>query len=100
MSKRESFWEILDNFSPDIVIGCQTWLTSSILNNKIIPKLYRTDCSDGYGGVLIGVRGELTSANSFWEICAVTIHDYCNRELIIISTYRPPNRDVLYQQEL
>ena len=51
MSKRESFWEILYSCSLDIVMGCETWLTSSILINEIIPNnynLYRTDCSDGY----------------------------------------------------
>ena len=27
-NKKESFWEMLDNYSPDIVIGCKTWLNS------------------------------------------------------------------------
>ena len=34
----------------------KTWLTSLILNNKIIPysyNLYHSDHSDGYGGVAI-----------------------------------------------
>ena len=107
MSKKESFWEILDSCSPDIVVGCETWLTPLILNNEIIPNnynLYRTDRSDGYGGVLIGVNANLISetlhTNSSCEICAVRILTFYNQELIIIGTYRPPNRDVLYQQEL
>ena len=35
MSKRESFWEMLDNCSPDIVVGCETWLRPSILDNQM-----------------------------------------------------------------
>ena len=66
--------------------------------------LCHIDHSDGYGGVLIRVRAELISeillTNSSCEIRAVKIHAYHNQELIIIGTYRPPNRDVLYQQEL
>ena len=50
LSKKESFWETLDDHTPDIVIGCETWLNSSILDNEIMPKsykLYRKDREDG-----------------------------------------------------
>ena len=80
-NKKESFWEMLDNYSPDIVIGCETWLNSSILDNEIMPtnyKLYRRDRDDGYGGVLIGVSTTLTSEpvdiDTLCEVCAVSIH--------------------------
>ena len=49
LSKKKSFWEMLDNYSPDIAVGCETWLTSSVLNNEIMPrnyKLYRKDWED------------------------------------------------------
>ena len=59
ISKKEIFWKLLENHSPDIIASCETWLTSSILDNEIIPdnyKLYRKDRKDGYDGVLIGIK--------------------------------------------
>jgi len=38
--KKESFLEMLDNYSADIVIGCETWLNSSTLDNEIMPTNY------------------------------------------------------------
>ena len=48
-SKKEVIWEVLEIYSPDIITGCKTWLTSSILDNEVIPrnyKLYRKDRSN------------------------------------------------------
>ena len=96
---------MLDNYSPDI--GCETWLNSSILNNEIMPKnykLYWRDRDDGYGGVLIGISTTLTSEHvdidSLCEMCAVSIHLSHSQELIVIGAYRPPSRDITYQQNL
>jgi len=106
-NKKESFWEMLDNYSPDIVIGCETWLNSSILDNEIMPqnyKLYRRDRDDGYGGVLIGVSTNLPSEpvdiETLCEVSAVSIRLSHNQELIVIGAYRPPSRDITYQQNL
>ena len=55
---------------------------------------YRTDHSDGYGGILIGVRAEL----AYLQIVLVTF--VLSQELIIIGIYTPPNQDILYQQDL
>ena len=97
---------MLENHSPDIITGCETWLTSSILCNEVIPrnyKLYRKDRKDGYGGVLIGIKFNLLSKlidlNTSCEICAVVI-ELSQNQLVVINAYRPPNRDVIYQQEL
>ena len=56
------FWKLLDNYSPDIVVACETWLDQSIKDNEIILtnyKLYHHDCSDGYGGVFIAVNNTI-----------------------------------------
>ena len=105
-SKKEVFWEVLEIYSPDIITGCETWLTSSILDNEVIPrnyKLYRKDCKDGYGGVLIGIKSNLLTKlidlNTSCEICAVVIQ-LSQNQYVVINAYRPPNRDVMYQQEL
>ena len=99
---------MLGNYSPDIIAGCETWLTSSILDNEIIPdnnyKLYRKDRKDGYGGVLLGIKSNLFSTpvdfDTSCEICAAIIQLSLNQQLVVINVYRPPNRDLEYQQEL
>ena len=75
MSKRKSFWEMLDNCSPDIVVGCETWLRPSILDNEIFPQnynLYRTDRSDGFGGAIISYRYPLSINKNQLLVCLLT----------------------------
>ena len=62
ISKKEVFWELLDNYSPDVVVACETWLNQSIANNEFISpnyKMYRLDRNDGYGGIFISVKAIL-----------------------------------------
>ena len=105
-SKKEVFWEVLEIYSPNIITGCETWVTYSILDNEVIPrnyKLYRKDRKDGYGSVLIGIKSNLLTKlidiNTSCEICAVVIQLPQN-QYVVINAYRPSNRDVMYQQEL
>ena len=85
-------------YAPDIIIGCKTWLRPNIFDNEIIPsiyKLYHTDRIDGYGGVLVGVRTNIISQQIYIsEICAIKVYLSSGQPLIIMSAYRPPNRDV------
>ena len=78
-SKKEVFWEVLEIYSPEIITGCETWLTSSILDNEVIPrnyKLHQKYRKDGYGGVLIGIKSNLLTKlidlNTSCEICATS----------------------------
>ena len=99
---------LLGNYSPDIIAGCETWLTSSILDNEIIPdnnyKLYRKNRKDGYSGVLLGIKSNLFSTlvdfDTSCEICAAIIQLSLNHQLVVINVYRPPNRDLEYQQRI
>ena len=57
LSKKEAFWETIDCYQPDFIVGCKTWLNHSIFDSEVLPdnyKVYRKDHADGYGGVLIG----------------------------------------------
>ena len=97
VSKKEVFWELLDTHTPDIIIGCETWLTPNIFDNEIIPptyKLYRTDRIDGYGGVLVGVKTNFISqqicTSDSCEISIVKVHLSFGQSLIIMGAYRPP----------
>jgi len=101
------FWELLDNYSPDAVVACETWLDPSIKDNEIITtkyKLYRCDRSDGYGGVFIAVNNDINCQPlqlcDSCELYAVKLFLPNNHSLIIIGAYRPPNRDIVYAENL
>ena len=64
LSSRESLWQLIDQHNPDIIYGCETWLNQSVYDNEVLPssyKLYHNDRTDGYGGVLLGIKSELPS---------------------------------------
>ena len=55
----------IESLKPDIIIGCETWLTPSIASAEFLPDGYlktppvRKDRHDGYGGVMIAVKDDL-----------------------------------------
>ena len=107
ISKKEVFWELLDNYSPDVVVACETWLNQSIANNEFISpnyKMYRLDRNDGYGGIFISVKSNFSSQliqyGESCELCAVKLRLTGCASMIIIGAYRPPNRDITYMQYL
>ena len=107
VSKKETFLEHIDYYNPDIILGCETWLNDSILNNEILPpsyRLYRNDRIDGYGGVMIGVKSNLDSQlldiQLNLEICIVSVHLTDGKQLILICAYRPPSSDLTYFNDL
>ena len=107
ISKKEVFWELLENYSPDVVVACETWLNQSIANNEFISpdyKIYRLDRDDGYGGIFIAVKSNISSQlikyGESCEMCAVKLCLTEYDSLIIIGAYRPPNRDISYIQHL
>ena len=65
--------------------------------------MHQKDCKDGYGVVLIGIKSNLLTKlidlNTSCEICAIVIQ-LSQNQYVLINAYRPPNRDVMYQQEL
>ena len=64
-AKREAFWNLVESRKPDIVLGCETWLKSTITNQEVMSpgyEVYRNDRSDGYGGVLIAVKSHYISS--------------------------------------
>ena len=57
-----------------------------------------------HGGVLIGIKSNLFSKpvdyDTSCEICAAINQLSLNQQLVVINVYRPPNRDLQYQQVL
>ena len=106
-AKKETFWELLGSSNPDIIIASETWLTPAIQNSKVIPEnyqVYRTDRADGYGGVLIGIKDDIIAdkleIDHQNELVAVKITTVRKNPLIIISAYRPTNKDEVYISSL
>ena len=64
LTKKEFLWQFIENQQPDVFLASETWVKSDIHDSKIIPAdfgydHFRNDRSDGYGGVLIAVKGTL-----------------------------------------
>ena len=100
---------LLDTTKPDVIIGTETWLDSSISSSEYFPasryNVYRRDRppnskGQSHGGVLIAINSEFdsTEVNSLQTDCEIvwvelTIQN--SRKLLLSSFYRPqPNDDV------
>jgi len=103
ISKKQALWESIDLYQPDFITGCETWLSQSVFDSEVLPenyRIYRKDRSDGYGGILIGIKkqyqSEIIDSDNNCEVCAVKVRTSSNSSdiMILISVYRPPNRDV------
>ena len=106
-AKKETFWELINQERPDVVLGCETWLLPSIADSEIIPpdyETYREDRVDGYGGVLVLVKKTFTSSKITMNFTSETIAALIERKgkppLVVCSVYRPPNRNAEYCNQL
>ena len=64
VAKRASSINLIVIHTPDIIIGSETWLKSTIKDHEIFPAgyaAYHHDHADGYGGVFIACRDTLIS---------------------------------------
>ena len=98
---------LLNEQKPDIIFGCETWLSPSIQTSEFFPASYnvfRHDRNDGYGGVLLAVCNGLTCkvlplpTNCEAVACELTIND--NNKLILCAFYRPPTSNLMYLENL
>ena len=105
MSKKEVFWDTINCYKPDFLIGCETWSNSTIMDNEVLLigyKIHRKDHIDGYGGVLIAIKNNFTyeplAITADCEICAVSVKFTPGGvdPLILIIVYRPANRYICY----
>lgn len=105
MLKKPTFEHLLYQHNSDFIAGSKSWLTQSINTNEIFPPtytIYRRDRPDGYGGVFLGCKSTFISEEiplkTLCEIVACRIH-LRNNSLILLSVYRPPNKDYAYLEE-
>ena len=105
-NKIEELNNIFDSSEVDIIIGTETWLNPEIGSSEIFPpyyNVYRRDRKDGYGGVLIAVKSDLTSEqlkqDGNEEIIFVKISN-SKEPLIVGGIYRPPSSDIDYMDNI
>ena len=108
-AKKTSFWLLLTETNPDIVIGCETWLHPGIYEREVLPENYhivdRKDrSSDHHGGVLIAAKDTLIDTHldiqTNTEFAAASFTCQGHAPLIIGSIYRPPNSGQDYMEEI
>lgn len=104
-AKRTSFWLLLEEIDPDIIIGSETWLYPAVYEREILPAGYhvisrRDRTQDRHGGVIIASKesiiGTDLNISTSAEFTAASFICRGKDPLIIASMYRPPNSDLSY----
>ena len=106
LSKKESFHNLLNTHSPNVIFGSESWLKPDIKNSEVFPKsyiVYRQDRADGYGGVFVACRDTLATHDIQVTVSSCKLTSSClsdHSSLIAWSAYRPPSSDISYLAEL
>ena len=104
VSKKESYQNIINTHSPDVIFGMESWLKPGIKNSEVFPSdyiIYRHDQADGYGGVFVACHDTLLTHEIYpstlsCELVACHIQLVNQSSLIACSVYRPPSSDESY----
>ena len=107
-NKALEFWNLVDTYNPDIIIGTESWLREEIGNTEIFRTDFTTFRRDRHargGGVFICVKNNI-ACSELWvddefEIIAVEIKGSdpkCTWE--IVGIYRAPNEDTRVIEKL
>ena len=107
-AKRESFINLIESHTPDIIFGSESWLKPDIMSSEVFPSnytVYRRDRVDGYGGVFVACHDSLVSygldlTNTSCELVACQVRLSDTSSLIVYSIYRPPSTNDCYLENL
>ena len=106
-NKKEELGALIDSSAPDVILGTETWLNSSVFSSEIFPMGYsivRQDSDDGYGGVLIAVKNDITFEHLLsapeCESVFIKVPLQRNKSLILGSLYRAPSTGGDYMEKL
>lgn len=93
---------IIEATEPDVIIGTETWLDSSIKTSEIFPTYFNYDVErrdrpkDPHGGVLLATKKEMQLGNitksKELELVTGTISLEGKKQMIIGAFYRPPDK--------
>src|SRR5215469_12947928 len=96
------FWNLIDTFNPDVVIGTESWLSEEINNAEIFRDDYitfRRDRGSRGGGVFICVKNyidcRVLCTDEVSEMIAVEIKGRNPKDTWeVVGVYRDPNEDM------
>jgi lipoate-protein ligase A len=69
LNKSKNFWNLVDIYYPNVIIGKESWLRKEISNAEVFRNDYTTfrrDRNTGGGGVFICVKNCIACANYGW----------------------------------
>jgi hypothetical protein len=100
-NKALEFWNLVDTYNPDIIIGTESWLREEIGKDEIFRADFTTFRRDRHaqgGGVFICVKHNITCLELWvddFEIVAVEIKGSDSKDMWeIVGIYIAPNEDV------
>ena len=109
-AKKESFWALLEQADPDIVLAGETWLNPSIAEREMLPDNYcfvsRHDRPNStHGGVVIIAKcdmeaTEILNSNKSEFIAASFKTTSIKKPIIIGCLYRPTDNNFQYSQDI
>lgn len=107
-NKKAEVGNIIESYNPSIIIGTETWLNPSIHSSEIFPpnySVYRKDRADGFGGVLLAIRTDLTSdqivmGSGTTESVYAKMTLGRQTTLIVGALYRPPRSTMEHLDEM
>jgi hypothetical protein len=100
-NKALEFWNLVDTYNPDIIIGTESWLREEIGNTEIFRADFTTFKTDRHargGGVFVCVKNTITCSELWvddnFEIKVVEVRGSDPKYTWkIVGIYRPPNED-------
>jgi hypothetical protein len=107
-NKTLEFWNLIDTYNPDVVIGTESWLSEEINNPEVFRDdyiIFRRDRYSRGGGVFIGVKNYIDCrelwADEDFEIIAIEIKGRSPKSTWeIVGIYRAPNEDMRVLERL
>ena len=101
VGKRAEILHLIDSVKPDVIIGTETWLDSSIGDREFMPDYYRVmrkDRNRDGGGVLIAIRDDIQASavstlDTNCEILWARLIQKSKRSIYICAYYRPSVAD-------
>lgn len=106
-SKKESFIHLIHAETPHFIAGTETWLNPNVYTSEIFPpnyQVFRRDREDGYGGVFFACHNTINCTqipiHTLCEAVACKIKLSDGRMLIVLTIYRPPERNLQYMKNV
>ena len=107
LAKRSALEATLENENIDVILGCESKLSSDIIDSEFLPEGYvcwRNDRNRHGGGVIVIHKDDLkvtqVNVKVKSEVLAVKIECQGKKPLIMCAAYRPPDNDRQYMDQM